>query len=247
MDYERALKKVDEYHSLCEAMVRVQESLQWRVGQFAYLEDPGWQEYDRALTEGLPLLEAIAQEIDPRLRERLRNTSIYPVRDACRELRGAIMSRQEITEILGTKGPQLHAAQLHPWVWQNAAQLWSDGHRRAAVQAAATALFDVQLPAKLGRLRDTKGGADLMGQAFSTKTPEPGAPRLRFAFIPDGTPEWTSAHEGAMKLGQGAAQAIRNLTTHDLTEPAEQDALEMLAVLSYVARLVDKATVVNPP
>ena len=48
-----------------------------------------------------------------------------------------------------------------------------------------------------------------------------------------------------MKLGQGAAQAIRNRSTHDLTEPDEQETLEMLAVLSYVARLVDNAKVVK--
>jgi hypothetical protein len=35
-----------------------------------------------------------------------------------------------------------------------------------------------------------------------------------------------------LKLGQGTAQAIRNPATHDLTEPTEQEALEMLAVLS---------------
>jgi hypothetical protein len=86
-----------------------------------------------------------------------------------------------------------------------------------------------------------------MGQAVSDRTPEPGVPRLRFIDISPGTPEWISAHEGAMKLGQGAAQAIRNLATHDLTEPDEREALEMLAVLSYVTRLVDGAEVVKAP
>ncbi len=73
----------------------------------------------------------------------------------------------------------------------------ADGHRRAAVQAAATALFDSHVPAKLNRQRDSKGGVDLMGQAFSSRAPEPDAPRLRFTAIPDGTPGWTSAHESA--------------------------------------------------
>lgn len=49
----------------------------------------------------------------------------------------------------------------------------------------------------------------------------------------------------AMKIGQGAAQSIRNLSTHDLTKPDEQEALEVLAVLSYAARLVDRADVVR--
>jgi len=246
MDYERALAKVDEYGAWCQRSGEIQ-----RAKANDYIHDPQWVELTRQITEGLPLMEKIAQEIDPRRATQLRARDVVIMhkhkREACQELRGAILSQEEAADILGPQGPKLAAARLHPWVWKHAAELWSDGHRRAAVQAAATALFDSHIPAKLGRQRDTRGGADLMGQAFSTRPPEPGAPRLRFAAIPDGTPEWTSAHEGAMKLGQGAAQAIRNPTTHDLTEPDEQEALEMLAVLSYVARLVDKADVVTAP
>jgi hypothetical protein len=68
----------------------------------------------------------------------------------------AILSRKNAAEIMGPDGPQLSAARLHPWVWEHATQLWADGHRRAAVEAAATALFDSHIPAKLGRQRDTK-------------------------------------------------------------------------------------------
>ena len=91
-----------------------------------------------------------------------------------------------------------------------------------------------RLADKLSRRHDTSGGRDLVGQAFSLKPPEPGERRLRFKDIdPTEKRRWTNAHEGAMKLGQGAVQAIRNLATHDLTEPEEQEALEMLAVLSH--------------
>jgi Protein of unknown function (Hypoth_ymh) len=55
-----------------------------------------------------------------------------------------------------------------------------------------------------------------------------------------GTPDWTSQHEGAGFLGMGCAQAIRNLTTHG-AQPDEQTALEQLATLSLLARLIDKA------
>ena len=105
--------------------------------------------------------------------------------------------------IVGPQGPILTAGRFHPWVSDHASALWSDGYRRAAIQAAATALFVSHIPAKLGRARDTKGGKDLMGQAFSVKDPASGAPRLRFADIPSGTAEWTNALEGAMYLGQG--------------------------------------------
>lgn len=247
MDYDRALVKVEEFLRYCDESLAIQER---RTGQFSYMNDERWREVERLIQEAVPLVERIAVAIDPRLGERLREPDGYishiKERDAARELRGAIVSRQEAAEILGPQGPQLAAAQLHPWVWTHAAQLWSDGHRRAAVQAAATAVFDSHVPAKLGRKRDLRG-VDLMGQAFSTKPPEPDAPRLRLPGITPSTPEWTSAHEGAMKLGQGAAQAIRNLSTHDLAEPEEQAALEMLAVLSYVARLVDGAQVETAP
>ena len=244
MDYERALVRVEEYLNMCDQAVEIQR----RLGD-VYFKDYAWTSLDRLIKEKLPLLEKIAAEVDPRIATELRGVDPYFVHKrklaACQELRGAILSRQEAAEILGPQGPQLAATQLHRWVWGPAAELWSNNHRRAAVQAAATSLFDVQVPAKLDRQRDTRGGVDLMGKAFSTSPPEPGAPRLRFTDISEGTPEWTSAHEGAMKLGQGAAQAIRNLSTHDLTEPDEQEALEMLAVLSYVARLVERADVVT--
>jgi hypothetical protein len=44
-----------------------------------------------------------------------------------------------------------------------------------------------------------------------------------------------------------AAAIVRNLSTHDLTVPEEQKALEMLATLSLVARLVESATVESVP
>jgi hypothetical protein len=246
MDYQRAVPKIDIYIKLCEHSIALQKA--GGLNKVMY-----WDGVVRGIDEGLPMMERFAQEVDPRLAVQLRAPDEYPAwlhqnkLHACHELRGVIFHQQEIADIVGPQGPQLAASQLHPWVWDHAAKLWSDGHRRAAVQAAATALFDTYIPTKLHRERDIKGGADLVGRAFSIKPPEPGAPRLRFMDIPEGTSEWISTHEGAMKLGQGAAQAIRNLVTHGLAEPDEQEALEMLAVLSYVARLVDKADVITEP
>ena len=66
-------------------------------------------------------------------------------------------------------------------------------------------------------------------------------PRLRFLRIdrnerPD---DWTSAHEGAMHLGMGCAQGIRNPQAHPSDDITEQEALEQLAALSVLARWVD--------
>ena len=72
-------------------------------------------------------------------------------------------------------------------------------------------------------------------------------PRLRFPKIKkDERPDdWTSAHEGAMHLGMGCAQGIRNRRAHSSDDITEQEALEQLAALSVLARWVDECEVVN--
>ena len=109
------------------------------------------------------------------------------------------------------------------------------------MQGAARALFDDHLPAKLGVPR-AKSAKDLASAAFSTDPPEPGKPRLRLPDYPEGTPDWTSQHQGAAFLGMGCAQLIRNLVTHG-AQVGEQTALEQLAALSLLARLISKAAV----
>ena len=66
-------------------------------------------------------------------------------------------------------------------------------------------------------------------------------PRLRFPDIDRGErpDDWTSAHEGAMHLGMGCVQGIRNPRAHSSEDITEQEALEQLAVLSVLARWVD--------
>jgi hypothetical protein len=49
-------------------------------------------------------------------------------------------AEQELQENLGSGAPQLVAATLHPWVWGSVAGLWSSGHYREAVGAAARAV-----------------------------------------------------------------------------------------------------------
>jgi hypothetical protein len=130
-------------------------------------------------------------------------------------------------------------ATLHPWIQDTAAPLWRDGHRAAAVDRAASALFDTYLPRKLGRSR-AKSARDTITQAFSTEPPKSDWPRLRLPGLEQGTPSWQSAHEGAMHFGQGCAEAIRNLAVHG-DDDLEQAALEALASLSLLARWIERA------
>lgn len=66
--------------------------------------------------------------------------------------------------------PDLIPESLHPWVWDAARKLWESGHRRPAVQAAATAISE-RLQDKLGRhdLADDK----LLQKGFSDKPAQP--------------------------------------------------------------------------
>jgi hypothetical protein len=199
------------------------------------------------ILERLPLVVRIAARIDTELPAKLQEeTDGWPYQQtlkAARELAGLLKSTQDAQEILGQVGPELPVANLHPWIWNAALGLWGDGHRREAVQAAAQALFDRHLPAKLG-VPPARSAKELIAQAFSTQAPVAGNPRLRLDDYPDPSPSWTSQHEGAQLFGMGCAQLIRNLVTHG-AQPNEQVALEQLASLSLLARLIDQAKVIT--
>ncbi len=162
---------------------------------------------------------------------------------------GILENQEAHQRILGPEGPKLLANRLHPWVWSAAANLWDDGHYGAAVEAASKKV-DLQTQKKLGTRQ--RYGKDLYAQAFSTDAPKPDAPRLRFSHIDKAEEKntWTSAHEGAMYLGMGCAQGIRNLRAHPSEdtndqENEEQEALEQLAALSVLARWVEACEVVR--
>ena len=65
---------------------------------------------------------------------------------------------------------------------------------------------------------------------------------------PNGLEFWSVAHEGASALVRGAFMGVRNLVSHPgWPDPNPPEALEMLAVLSYVARLADNSDRVDIP
>ncbi|MEQ1699265.1 MAG: TIGR02391 family protein [Ilumatobacteraceae bacterium] len=150
----------------------------------------------------------------------------------------AILSqREELAQIVGPVGPRLSASELHPVVWGAAAHLWDDGHVRAAVQTAATAL-EGMLQAAAG---PSVSGENL-AVVFSLTEPAPDSPRLRLRDVDPRSKTWKSAHDGAAALVRGAFMAVRNLVSHPgWPEPTPSASLEMLAVLSYVAHLVDQS------
>jgi hypothetical protein len=158
-------------------------------------------------------------------------------RRAIVELIAILSQREELAEIIGPVGPRLETAELHPVIWEAAARLWDDGHHRAAVQTAATALE--------GKLQAIAGPAiagENLAILFSTTAPTADSPRLRLRGIDPTSKTWKSAHEGAAGMVRGAFLAVRNLVSHPgWPEPGHAEGLEMIAVLSFVAHLVDRS------
>lgn len=129
---------------------------------------------------------------------------------------------------------------MHPWVWGSIQGLWSSGHYREAIGAAGKAV-NAQGQHKIGR-RDLAEGR-LFSDAFTSKEPVPGHPRLRL-MTDDGSSTFKSRHDGAADFARGLYAAIRNPNAHEIQdELLEHEALEQLAAFSILARWVDTATV----
>jgi uncharacterized protein Ymh len=198
------------------------------------------------IIEKLVPVELIAQAVAPDLlnqfAQRTRGWKWGAVRDAAVRLRTLLQQREEIDEIIGPTGPRLVAERLHTWVWEAAASLWSDGYRRSAIQAAG-AQIELHLRSKLGRHDGSITSIALA--AFSLDDPKAGEPRLRLPGFTLGTQTFKAAHEGAKFFGAGCFLAVRDVATHTLTEPSEQEGLEQLAALSVLARWIDKSRLVE--
>lgn len=160
-------------------------------------------------------------------------------------LRHSVEFLRAVLEDLEEKeGPQslpgLDPNQFHPLVLGSASRLWQDGHKRQAVQAAASALEN-QLRFKTEVHQGSV--SSLVASAFSPDNPKPGSPRLRFSgFGPVGSDGWNSAHEGAGAFGRGCFLRIRNLYVHHDGQDQQED-LEALAALSLLARWIEAAEV----
>jgi hypothetical protein len=153
-------------------------------------------------------------------------------------LRTRLAEQGRMTSILGPTGPQLSTSSLHPTIWNAAAHLFDGGHYRQAVQTAGQAL-ESHL--------QTIAGPSLSGQDLAKLFAVGGnGVRLHFDALDREGKTYNSAREGAGYLIRGAMMGVRNLVSHpEWPDPSESEALEMLAVLSYVAHLVDLAVPVD--
>jgi hypothetical protein len=197
------------------------------------------------ILEQAQVVEQILNQVLPRWRTDVpddRNESVnrwVQHREAVQRALAVLRRQEEVRANLGDDAPELSAANMHPWVWDGARSLWSTGHFREAVGAAARRV-NAEVQNKVSR-RDVSE-AKLFQSVFSPNAGSPTEPRLRI--IPDdGGATFRNLHRGALMVAEGWYAAVRNPVAHDEGELSENEALEQLATLSMVARWADAATV----
>lgn len=121
---------------------------------------------------------------------------------------------------------------LHPEISRAASRFYQDGHYSTAVEAAVKALN------ALVRLRsglEQHDGTTLMERAFS-----PTNPVLRFNHLQDQSDK--DEQKGFMQMFSGAVSGLRNPRAHGFINDDPERALEFIAFVSLLAKLLDSAT-----
>jgi len=120
---------------------------------------------------------------------------------------------------------------LHPEIDRAASALYHDGHFSNAIEDAVKALN------AFVRLRsgvDDKDGTNLMEFVFSPKSPI-----LRFNDLADDSDR--NEQKGFMMMMSGAVAGLRNPRAHTIIKDDPERALEFIAFISLLAKLVDQA------
>ena len=142
----------------------------------------------------------------------------------------------EELEDAGITGPlkplkAYEALQLHQVIADAATNLFKDGHYSNAVEDSVKALNS------LVRLRsgvDDKDGTQLMEFVFSPKNPI-----LKLNSLTDQSDQ--DEQKGFMNLFSGAVSGLRNPRAHKIIKDDPEAALEFIAFISLLAKIVDKA------
>jgi uncharacterized protein (TIGR02391 family) len=167
---------------------------------------------------------ARAQDIKAAVASQIR--SLETLRDILRE-------RMEPTEQAG--GSRIIRAygglDLHPEIARAASRLFLDGHYSNAIEAAVKALNN------LVRLRSglEQDGTTLMERAFS-----PTNPLLKFNALADQSDR--DEQKGYMMLFSGAVAGLRNPRAHRFVQDDPERALEFIAFVSLLAKLLEGTT-----
>ena len=119
---------------------------------------------------------------------------------------------------------------LHPEIARRPSSLYRDGHYANAVEAAVKALNG------LVRLRSDLefDGSTLMERAFNPKNPA-----IKFNSLSDQSDQ--DEQKGYMMLFSGAVAGLRNPRAHGFINDQPERALEFIAFISLLAKLLDEA------
>lgn len=119
---------------------------------------------------------------------------------------------------------------LHPEIANRASKLFQDGHYATAVEHAVKALN------ALVRLRsgEETDGANLMEKVFSPKTPV-----LKFNALANQSE--IDEQKGYQQMFAGAVSGLRNPRAHQFMVDKPERALEFIAFVSLLAKLLDEA------
>jgi uncharacterized protein (TIGR02391 family) len=158
------------------------------------------------------------------------------ITDAAAKLRTAIEMFQEKLDVLGEtrEGQALRAYQgleLHPEIARTVDKLYRDGHYANAVEDAVKALNQL---VRLRSVVDDLDGTKLMEHVFS-----PNKPVLRFNALADESDR--NEQKGYMMFFSGAVAGLRNPRAHKLIQDDAERALEFIAFISLLAKLLDGA------
>lgn len=195
-------------------------------------------------SERAHIMEQILDRVLPGWRaERPSDDSDFAwLRDQASRAKAVLQRSDELAEKLGDNAPDMDAANLHPWAWENGRTYWNSGHFHQAVMQAAIRV-NAGTQAKLCRMDISETA--LFNEAFSLSEPKSGAPRLRL-MEDDGSKTYENLHRGARAFAEGLYAAIRNPGMHTPSKGGEEQlALEQLAAFSLLARWVDQAEVVS--
>lgn len=119
---------------------------------------------------------------------------------------------------------------LHPEIARASSQLFKDGHYANAVEAAVKGLNGlVRLRSRLEH-----DGTTLMERAFS-----PANPVLKFNSLQDQSDK--DEQKGYMQMFSGAVSGLRNPRAHGFIHDKPERALEFIAFISLLAKLLDEA------
>lgn len=151
--------------------------------------------------------------------------------DAVRRLEEKALDAEEE----GTAAKALKAyngLDLHPEIARAANDLYRDGHYANAIEDAVKALNAF---VRLRSSVDDRDGSGLMEYVFNPKNPV-----LAFNELKDDSDR--DEQKGFMMMLSGAVAGLRNPRAHRLTKDDPERALEFIAYVSLLAKLVDDAT-----